>query len=133
MVSSLSKLELAHQLKEIRAPRPTLVNDEGGESPFIMDPDEAERTTSDLNTEKRRVEMRAPSAYSRSDDRAPNVESIMMENWGACSGSGTKQSFWDPSLNFSNHNKLYNWLEPDAERFQGVATMSRVSLRVSSH
>ena len=101
-------------------PKPIFVNDEGGINPLVIDSEEGERTASDLNTKKRRANVRDLSAVSRSDDRAPDVELIMVENWEVGSASGPRQSFWDSSINFATHNKLYNWLEPDVERFEGV-------------
>ena len=56
MVSTLSKVELARQLKEIRAPKPSLVANKSGLSPFLVHSEEVKRTTSDLNTKRRRVE-----------------------------------------------------------------------------
>jgi len=67
-------------LKEIRAPKPSLVVDVGGPSPVHIHLEEVERVTSDLNTKRRRVERSAPWAHSLSDDQAPNVETIMVDN-----------------------------------------------------
>lgn len=93
MTSSLSKVELARRLKVIRMPKPIFVNDEGGINPLVIDSEEGERTASDLNTKKRRANVRDLSAVSRSDDRAPDVELIMVENWEVGSASGPRQSF----------------------------------------
>ncbi|ESW04944.1 hypothetical protein PHAVU_011G138700, partial [Phaseolus vulgaris] len=46
MVSSLSKIKLARRLKGIKAPQPSLVADDGGSSPFVVDSKDVERTTS---------------------------------------------------------------------------------------
>ncbi|KAL9297823.1 hypothetical protein ACSQ67_023719 [Phaseolus vulgaris] len=65
----LSKIKLARRLKGIKAPQPSLVADDGGSSPFVVDSKDVEH------------------------DRAPDVEPIMVDNWVPRSGSGTKESF----------------------------------------